>query len=201
MIDVRRATDRYRAEQPGITSWHCFSAGSYFDPDNVAFGRVVACDEHVVAPGAGFDDHPHAGVELISWVLDGTLAHWDSAGRRHLVAPGSVQYQRAGGGIRHAERNASMLEPLRFVQCALLVDAAEPAYRIDAPPLELENGTFDVVTRARATRVAGSLVHLFVAAGNFHASGTDLAPGDSLRTRGPLDIDGDGQLLVVTVEL
>ena len=199
MIDFRRAADRYRVEQPGITTWHCFSAGAHYDPDNVAFGRLVACDEHLVAPGAGFDEHPHAGTELVSWVLDGTLAHSDSAGRRHLIQPGSVQYQATGAGVRHAESNASSLEPLRFVQLALLTDGGQADYRIAEPPLALSVGRFDVLKRCRATLVDGSLVHLFVGRGNFHLEGMDLAPGDAVRAIGPLEIDGDGDLLVVSV--
>jgi redox-sensitive bicupin YhaK (pirin superfamily) len=200
VIEVRRAADRYRVEQPGITSWHCFSSGPYFDPDNTAFGRLIACDEHLVAPNAGFADHAHAGTELISWVLDGTLAHRDSAGRRHLIQPGMVQYQATGAGIRHTEYNGSSLEPLHFIQLALLTDGAERDYRIGAAPVRLARGAFDVVRRARATQLVGELVHLFVAAGNFHVEGTDLVAGDSVRAVGPLDIDGDGELLVVRVE-
>lgn len=199
-MDVRRAADRYRVEQPGITTWHCFAAGAYYDPDNVAFGRLIGCDEHLVAPGAGFDAHPHAGTELISWVLDGTLAHSDDAGRQHLIQPGSVQYQATGTGIRHSEYNRSALEPLRFVQLALLTDGERPDYRIGDPPVPVSGGRFDVLGRCRAITVGGSLVHLFVGRGNFHVDGVDLATGDSVRTVGPLEIDGDGELLVVSVE-
>jgi len=199
VIDVRRAADRYRVEQPGITTWHCFSAGAYYDPDNVAFGRLIACDEHLVSPGAGFDEHAHAGTELVSWVLDGTLAHSDGAGRRHLVRPGHAQYQLTGSGIRHGEHNGSSLEPVRFVQLALLTDGEQRAYDVAVPPLTLSVGRFDVLTRCRSARVDGSLVHLFVGRGNFHVAGVDLAVGDSVRAVGPLEIDGDGELLVVSV--
>lgn len=199
MIEVRRAADRYRVEQPGITTWHCFAAGAYYDPDNVAFGRLVACDEHLIAPDAGFEPHPHAGVELVSWVLDGTLAHWDGAGRRHLVQPGHAQYQLAGTGIRHAERNASSLEPLRLVQLALRTDDAVPDYAIAVPPLGLRGGQFDVLRRCRATKVDAPLVFLFVGSGDFHVAGADLAAGDSVRAAGAVEIDGDGELLVVSV--
>jgi len=200
VIDVRRAVDRYRVEQPGVTTWHCFSAGAYYDPDNVAFGRVVACDEHILAPGAGFEPHGHAGVELVSWVLDGTLAHWDGAGRRHLIQPGHAQHQVAGAGIRHAERNASSLEPLHLVQLAVLADEAEPAYAITCPPLPLLSGRFDVLTRCRGHVAPGALVFLFVGSGNFHVDGVDLTAGDSVRAAAALEIDGDGELLVVSVE-
>lgn len=198
MIELRRAADRYRVDQPGITTWHRFAAGAYYDPDNVAFGRLVGCDEHLVAPGAGFAPHAHRGVELVSWVLDGTLAHWDGAGRRHLVQPGSVQYQLAGAGIEHAERNGSALEPLRFVQLALLTDEAVPGYSIGPPPLDLGAGRFDVLTRCRGTQVDAPLVFLFVARGNFHVDGVDLTAGDSVHAAAAVEVDGDGELLVVT---
>jgi hypothetical protein len=197
VTDVRRAADRYRVEQPGITTWHCFAAGAYYDPDNVAFGRLVACDEHVLAPGAGFEPHGHAGVELVSWVLDGTLAHWDAAGRRHLIQPGHAQYQRAGAGIRHAERNASSLEPLHVVQLAVLTDEPLAGYAISPPPIALSAGQFDVLARCRGHVVDGTLVHLFVGSGNFHVDGVDLVAGDSVRAAGRLEIDGYGALLVV----
>ncbi len=200
MIEIRRAAERYRSQSPGITSWHCFSAGAYFDPDNVAFGPVIGCDEHLVDPGAGFEPHAHAGVELVSWVLDGTLAHSDTAERRQLVSRGHAQYQLAGAGIRHAERNASSLEPLHFVQLAIMTAAELPAYDIAPPPLALSVGGFDVLTRCRGTRLVASLVHLFVALGNFHVGGTDLVAGDSVRAAGEVEVDGDGELLVVSVE-
>lgn len=199
MIHVQRAGERYRVEQPGITTWHCFSAGAFYDPDNVAFGRLMACDEHLIEPGAGFPRHAHAGVELVSWVLDGTLAHWDGAGRRHLIQPGHVQHQVAGAGIEHAERNGSRLEPLRLVQIALLVEDGTPGYAIAQPPLTLKSGGFDVLTRCRGTRVDARLVFLFVVGGAFHVVGSDLGPGDSVRAPGSVEIDGDGELLVVTV--
>jgi redox-sensitive bicupin YhaK (pirin superfamily) len=200
VIDVRRAADRYRVEQLGITTWHSFSAGAFYDPDNVAFGRLVACDEHLVAPGAGFDDHAHAGTELISWVLEGTLAHSGPAGLRRIIRPGQAQYQLAGRGIRHGEHNASSLEPLRFVQLAVLTDEELPTYDVAEPPLALSVGRFDVLTRARSTRIEGALVHLFVGRGNFHTAGVDIAAGDSVRAAGPVEVDGDGELLVVSVE-
>jgi redox-sensitive bicupin YhaK (pirin superfamily) len=197
VIDVRRAADRYRTDHDGVTSWHSFSSGAYYDPDNVAFGRLVACDEHLLRPGAGFGAHPHARVELVSWVLDGTLAHEDSAGRRVLVVPGHVQYQCAGTGIRHVERNASSLEALRFVQLWLMSDAELPGYDVGPPPMTLSVGSLDVLRRCRGARVDAELVHLYVGSGNFHVAGSDLAAGDSVRAAGGVEVDGDGELLVL----
>lgn len=199
MIDIRRADSRYRTEHGGITSWHCFSYGAYFDPDNVAFGPLVACDEHLLAPGAGFPQHRHARVELVSWVLDGTLRHTGPGGSR-LIGAGQAQYQRAGSGIEHSESNASSLEPVRFVQLWVMSADERPDYRIAAPPVPLGRGSFDVLLRCRGTRLDARLVHLFVGAGNFHVAGTDLTAGDSVRAAEPVEVDGDGELLVVTVE-
>ncbi|HKC27422.1 MAG TPA: pirin family protein [Jatrophihabitans sp.] len=201
MTVIRRASERYVTTQPGITTWSCFSSGPNFDPDNVSFGRLITCDEHLVAPGAGFESHAHARVELVSWVLDGTLEHRDEAGRRQLIIAGAAQYQLTGTGIRHAELNASSLEPLHFVQLGLLTDEELPAYDVAAPPLTLTAGRFDVLRRCRSTRIVAPLVHLFVAIGNFHVAGHDLVSGDSVRATDAVEIDGDGELLVVTVDV
>jgi uncharacterized RmlC-like cupin family protein len=203
VIDIRRAAQRYRDEAPGITSWHCFSSGRHYDPANLSFGSVVACDDHLVDPGEGFDRHAHARVELVTWVVEGALLHVDGMGRRAIVVPGQAQYQLAGVGIEHMETNASRIEPLRFVQLWLLTDEDVPDYDLGEPPLTLTSGTFSVHRRCRDTRLQAAMLHLYVARGNFHTSGYDLAVGDSVRASGQsLIVDGDGELLVVaTVEV
>lgn len=200
MITIHPARARFRTESSGITTWHSFSAGAHYDPDNVAFGPVVACDEHLLDPGAGFDRHPHARVELITWVIDGALEHSDAGGRERVVVPGRVQYQLAGAGIEHAERNASGSSPLHFVQLWLLTDEQVPDYDLSPPPIRLSTGSFDVVRTCRDhVLVAPGTAHLFVASGRFAADGEQLRPGDSVRMReDSLHLDGDGELLVVT---
>lgn len=202
MIDVRRAADRYVESSAGITTRHCFSAGRFYDPANLSFGAVVACDEHLLDPGAGFPRHPHARVEIVSWVLEGTLLHADASGRRRMITPGRAQYQLAGVGIEHSEANASSIEPLHFVQLWLLTDEDVPDYDVCSPPVRLTSGTFDVHRRCRDLRLYASQLHLYVARGNFHVHGHDLAAGDSVRASDqPVIVDGDGELLVVaTVE-
>jgi redox-sensitive bicupin YhaK (pirin superfamily) len=202
MIDIRRGADRYRDDAAGITSWHCFASGRHYDPDNLSFGRIVACDDHLLDPGAGFGRHPHARVELITWVVEGPLLHVDATGRRRMIVPGQAQYQLAGVGIEHSESNASSIEPLRFVQLWLLTDEDVPDYDVAEPPLRLTSGTFSVHRRCRDTRLDAAMQHLYVARGNFHTCGQDLATGDSVRVSGgSLIVDGDGELLVVaTVE-
>jgi redox-sensitive bicupin YhaK (pirin superfamily) len=199
MITVHRAADRFRTDQPGITTWHSFSSGPHYDPDNLGFGPIVACDEHLLDPGAGFEPHPHARVELVSWVLDGALEHEDAAGRTRVVVPGQAQYQLAGSGIRHAERNASASEPLHFVQFWLLTDEDVPDYDVGRPPLNLSVGTFAVLRACRDEPVATApAVQLYVGTGEFEVAGRQLRTGDSIRAADErLTVNGAGELLVL----
>jgi redox-sensitive bicupin YhaK (pirin superfamily) len=130
-IDIRRAVDRTRIEQPGIVTWHCFSAGAHYDPNNLSFGALIAHDEHLLARAAGFPQHAHRGVDIVSWVLDGELRH-----DGQTIGAGSVLHQRTGNGIEHVEANARSDRSLRFVQMSLLssdVTSARSEQRIDLP--------------------------------------------------------------------
>ena len=132
MIDVRRAAERFTTTADRLTSRHSFSFGSHYDPGNVGFAVLVAHNEDLVAPGAGYDTHPHQDTEIVTWVLDGSLAHQDSRGHAGVLHPGIVQRMSAGSGVQHSERNdapgASV--PTRFVQMWLRPDEAglEPSY-------------------------------------------------------------------------
>ena len=197
MISVHRAASRFVTQQPGITTRHCFSSGSHYDPANVAFGALIAVDEHLVSPGAGFAAHRHRGVELVSWVLDGALLHSDATGRSVVVLPGSAQYQHAGSGIEHVECNASADEPLRFVQMWLLGTVGEPTYAVAPPPVILASGGFSVHSDGAASFTGRT--HLFVARGSFAVGTVPLAVGDSVRADEPVTVDGTGELLVLTL--
>lgn len=133
MIQVRRAGERYRGGEPeaGIESRHAFSFGPHFDPDNLRFGALIACNEERLAAGAGFDEHPHRETEIVTWVVEGELTHRDSAGHETTVRPGDLQRLSAAGGVRHVERNDGA-GPLRFVQMWLapLEFGGEPAYEV-----------------------------------------------------------------------
>jgi hypothetical protein len=190
---IVRAGDRFRSEHGGITSWHCFSAGAHYDPENTNFGAVIAVDEHLVAPGSGFDTHAHAGgVRILSWVLEGLLRHEDDGGGLVLASPGQLLVQDTGDGLRHRETNASMQQPLRFVQTTLLADSPR-SLRAALPPAE----GFDVV-RGPSVLAAGS--HAFVARGAFVVDGVQVAVGDSVRVTRPVAVEGGGELLVVRGE-
>ena len=131
VMDVRRSDDRFRGgtRRPGIDSLHAFSFGPHYDPDNLRFGAVIACNEERLAPGAGFDEHPHSHTEIVTWVVEGELTHRDSAGHETVLRHGDVQRLSSAGGVRHVERNDGEL-PLVFVQMWLapLEPGGDPAY-------------------------------------------------------------------------
>ena len=194
---ILRADDRFRSVQDGVETWHCFSAGAHYDPDNVAHGALVAVDEHVIAPGAGFDWHGHRGVAIVSWVVSGRLRHEDDAGRVRRVAPGEALVQRTATGIRHCEVNASAREPLRLVQMTLLDAADQASVAVESVPLDVDGARFDV-WRAGVTLDAARW-HAHVTEGDWRMGAEQLAAGDSVRGTGRLAVVGTGELLVWTL--
>lgn len=198
VIELHRAADRYETRQPGITTRHCFSSGGHYEPHNTAFGPLIAVDEHALAPGAGFARHAHRGVEILSWVLEGTLRHEDRSGHVEQIEPGTVLYQAAGSGIEHAERNGSDTEPLRFVQMWLLDDTGLPSRAATSPPVSAHGGTFAVLHPAAGSTIpAAPLVHAYLTRGTVLVAEMTLAVGDSLRVRDQaLAVRGAGELLV-----
>ncbi|MGZ4436664.1 MAG: pirin family protein [Nocardioidaceae bacterium] len=117
-IDVRRAADRFTTTADGRTTRHSFSFDRHYDPANVGHALLVAHNDDLVAPGHGYDPHPHRDTEIVTWVLAGILAHRDTEGHGGLVTPGDVQVLSAGSGVVHSERNDApgAREPVRFVQ-------------------------------------------------------------------------------------
>ena len=116
MITIIKSEDRHTADFGWLqTHWH-FSFGDYRDPKNVQWSKLRVFNDDVVQGGGGFDLHPHRDMEIITYVLDGELAHQDSAGNRGVVRPGEVQVMSAGKGIFHAEHNASKDKPVRLLQ-------------------------------------------------------------------------------------
>lgn len=130
MIEVRRASSRFRTDGPGRTTWHSFSFGEHYDPANLGFAGLVCHNDDHVVPGSGYADHPHADLEIVTWVLDGALTHRDSAGHLTTVGAGEVQVLSAGSGIRHSETVDPRSGPTRFVQAWVRPDApgTEPSY-------------------------------------------------------------------------
>ena len=120
-LDLHRAGDRFTTAWDGGQTHHSFSFGPHYDAANTGFGVLLLHDEHLLEAGAGFDPHPHRDLEIVTWVLQGSLAHQDSTGRYGSVGPGRVQRLSAGSGVRHSEQNPN-LETLRFVQAWVVPD-------------------------------------------------------------------------------
>ncbi|MEV0317755.1 pirin family protein [Streptomyces sp. NPDC050658] len=197
MIDVRRSGDRYRGGEPGtgIQTFHAFSFGPHYDPDNLRFGAILACNEERLAPGAGFEEHPHSHTEIVTWVAQGELTHRDSTGHESVVRPGDVQCLSAGGGVRHVERNDGA-EPLVFVQMWLspLSPGGDPAYEIvpgiaDSTPYAVPaaGALLHVRRLAPGERTAlpdAPSVYVHVVRGEIRLGDVPLSEGDSARLAG-----------------
>ena len=116
MINLRHASERGKANFGWLDSKHSFSFGSYYDPQHMGFSALRVINDDSVTPGAGFATHGHRDMEIISYVLEGTIAHKDSEGNVEVLPAGEFQLMSAGSGITHSEYNASATEPLKFLQ-------------------------------------------------------------------------------------
>lgn len=122
MLEIRHANQRGSADFGWLKSRHSFSFGSYYDPSQMGFSALRVINDDTVTPGAGFDTHGHKDMEILSLVLQGSIAHKDSAGNTEVLPAGEYQLMSAGRGIYHSEFNASEQDMLRFLQIWLLPD-------------------------------------------------------------------------------
>ena len=142
MIAFRPAETRGHHDFGWLDTWHTFSFGEYFDPAHNQFRALRVINEDRVQPDQGFGTHGHKEMEILTWVLEGSLAHEDSMGHRSRLLPGSAQSMSAGTGITHSEFNGSAAEPVHFLQIWLLPDTPDltPRYQEAAfPDPELRN--------------------------------------------------------------
>ena len=128
-VDVRRAEDRYKSKFGWLDSKHSFSFGRHFNRANTHHGLLLVNNDDIVDPGTGFDTHPHQDMEIVTWVLEGSLVHQDSTGHNGVIYPGLAQRMSAGRGILHSEKNDSWKlagdvhkDPVHFVQMWVVPD-------------------------------------------------------------------------------
>jgi redox-sensitive bicupin YhaK (pirin superfamily) len=142
-VDIRRAGERFETRISWLDSKHSFSFGHHFDPANTHHGLLLVSNDDVVLPGTGFETHPHQDMEIVTWVLSGSLVHQDSTGHSGVIYPGLAQRMSAGTGIRHSEKNDSWrltgeprhAEPVHFVQMWIPPDS--PGIRPGYEQLEI----------------------------------------------------------------
>ena len=148
-LSIRPARARGHANHGWLDSRHTFSFADYYDSQHMGFGPLRVINEDVVQPGAGFAEHGHRNMEIVSYVLQGALEHKDSLGDTSIIKPGDVQRMSAGTGIRHSEYNASAIEPVRFLQIWIIPDrpGMTPVY---------EQKTFPDAERRGRLRLIGS---------------------------------------------
>ena len=199
------AVHRPRTTAAGRVTLHSLSFGPHYDPGNVVFGGLIAHNDDHLEQGAGYLDHPHADVEIVTWVVQGVLAHRDSLGGVVDLSPGSVQVQSAGSGIRHSEMADPAAGRTRFVQAWLRPDEVGAVPRRDVSTVHLPGaGLVPLVSGSRpaplrlgsatATLWAARLEagedavlpedprqHLFVVAGRLALPGGPVGTGDAVR--------------------
>lgn len=131
MLEIIRANERGRAHFGWLKSQHTFSFGDYYNPKQMGFSALRVINDDQVAPGAGFSTHGHRNMEIISYVLEGQIAHKDSAGNEEILPAGEFQLMSAGKGIYHSEYNASKTADLKFLQIWIEpnVQNGEPGYQ------------------------------------------------------------------------
>ena len=128
-VDIRRSDERFKTRIDWLDSKHSFSFSRHHDPKNTHHGLLLVNNDDIVNPGTGFETHPHRDMEIVTWVLTGSLVHQDSTGHSGVIYPGLAQRMSAGTGILHSEKNDSWRlqgeqhsEPVHFVQMWVVPD-------------------------------------------------------------------------------
>jgi quercetin 2,3-dioxygenase len=217
MLKIRPANDRGHADFGWLDSRHSFSFGQYHDPAHMGFGPLRVINDDRVAGGMGFGEHGHDNMEIVSYVIDGALAHRDSLGSGSILKPGDVQRMSAGTGIRHSEFNGSRTEPVHFLQIWILPEARglAPSYEERHYPLEERRNQLRLIAardpkgqvltlhqdasifasvlepgrQVRHAIAPGRRVWVQIVQGTVTVNGCDLSSGDGLAATGEASLD------------
>jgi quercetin 2,3-dioxygenase len=209
-MQIRKASERGGANHGWLDTKHTFSFADYYDPKFMGFRALRVINEDKVAPDRGFGRHPHADMEILTYVLDGELAHKDSMGNGSIIRPGEVQRMSAGTGVTHSEMNPSKTTPVHFLQIWIIPDKPghSPSYdqkafpdrkgklRVVASP-DGRDGSIaihqDTVVEAAVLAPGERVEHVLapgrfawiqVARGSVEVSGHALAAGDGAAVKG-----------------
>jgi quercetin 2,3-dioxygenase len=221
MISIRRASERGHFDHGWLNTFHTFSFADYHDPAFMGFRSLRVINEDRVAPGQGFGEHRHRDMEIVSYVLEGALAHRDSMGNSGVIRPGDVQRMSAGTGVRHSEFNGSKTEPVHFLQVWILPErqGTSPGYEQKTFPetekrgrlrligsrdgregsvtiqqdVELYASVLEDGERARHRLAPGRHAWIQVARGEVELNGIELGPGDGAAITGESELDATGR--------
>jgi redox-sensitive bicupin YhaK (pirin superfamily) len=209
MTELRPANERGHADHGWLKSYHSFSFAEYHDPRHMGFGPLRVINEDRVAPGTGFGTHGHRDMEIISYVLEGALAHQDSMGNGSTIVPGDVQRMSAGSGVRHSEYNHDKAGTTHFLQIwiepevtgiapsyeqkhfdaqskrgrLLLIaspDGAQGSVRVHQDA-RVYTALLDGAERAEHRLASGRRAYVHVARGSVTVQGKRLGAGDALK--------------------
>ena len=210
---VQRAEDRFSTRTDWLDSKHSFSFGRHYDVSNTHFGLLLVSNDDIVTPGAGFETHPHQDMEIVTWVLQGSLVHQDSTGHNGVIYPGLAQRMSAGTGILHSEKNDSWrlqggtkhTDPVHFVQMWVVPDedGITPGYEQLEIDDELLRGGLIPVASGMAKHDGESAIRIKNSYAALHAA--RLRPGEEIELpeapflhlfvpRGIVTLEGAGSL-------
>lgn len=212
MMELRHAAERGHADHGWLNSWHSFSFADYYDPKHIQFRALRVINDDTVEPGKGFGTHSHRDMEIVSYVLEGGLAHKDSMGNGSIIRPGSVQRMSAGTGVQHSEFNPSPNECVHFLQIWFLpnISGIPPGYeekifddaekrgrlRMIASPdgadgsvtihadASMSAALIDPGERIEKALSAGRSYYIHIARGSVSLNGTPLGAGDAAMLTG-----------------
>ena len=209
MLTLRKSQERGYADHGWLKSYHSFSFANYYDPQHMGFGNLRVINEDRIAPGTGFGTHGHRDMEIVSYVLEGNLAHKDTMGNVKGIPPGDVQRMSAGTGVQHSEFNHAPDQTTHFLQIWIEpnVTGIAPSYeqksfpdaekrgrlRLVASPdgsegsvlihadARLYAGLFDAGESARLALEPGRKGYVHVVQGSIEVNGTPLSAGDAAK--------------------